>query len=285
MHISGKILVAIGIMIGIGGGILLAVGIGDLSDNEKFQYEEVTSVVAQIEDTDNVGDYGFIIYVEGLPGDSNDNGIHDYCENVIITATHDGKYINFPFTEFADEQPVDLEREVFWNWTVDNIEYISDGCSEDVVPESLEHNGTMLSRLGVACYGCMAGNTTIQSDGNVSMWISCYEAQLDGIGQTIGGVFIACCGVFFIVLGLILGFAIKSGPKVNQYAQMPVNAQMPMNNAQGVQSVAVAQPVTTTMLTEPVYENVAGVPVEPQETLSSGEKGNFWDQQEPENPF
>ena len=44
--------------------ILLAVGIGDLSDNEKFQYEEVTSVVAQIEDTDNVGDYGFIIYVE-----------------------------------------------------------------------------------------------------------------------------------------------------------------------------------------------------------------------------
>ena len=121
MHISGKILIAIGIMIGIGGGILLAVGIGDLSDNEKFQYEEVTSVVAQIEDTDNVGDYGFIIYVEGLPGDANDNGIHDYCENVNITATHDGKYINFPFTEFADEQPVDLEREVFWNWTVDNI--------------------------------------------------------------------------------------------------------------------------------------------------------------------
>ena len=54
MHISGKILIAIGIMIGIGGGILLAVGIGDLSDNEKFQYEEVTSVVAQIEDSDNV---------------------------------------------------------------------------------------------------------------------------------------------------------------------------------------------------------------------------------------
>ena len=112
----------------------------------------------------------------------------------------------------------------------------------------------------------MAGNTTIQSDGNVSMWISYYEAQLDGIGQTIGGVFIACCGVFFIVLGLILGFAIKSGPKVNQYAQMP------MNNAQGMQTVDVAQPVTTTMLTEPVYEDVAGVPVEPQETLSSGEK-------------
>ena len=126
MHISGKILIAIGIMIGIGGGILLAVGIGDLSDNEKFQYEEVTTVVAQIEDTDNVGDYGFIIYVEGLPGDANDNGIHDYCENVNITAYHDGKYINFPFTEFADEQPVDLEREVFWNWTVDGSSVSTD---------------------------------------------------------------------------------------------------------------------------------------------------------------
>ena len=35
-------------MIGIGGGILLAVGIGDLSDNEKFQYEEVTTVVVKL---------------------------------------------------------------------------------------------------------------------------------------------------------------------------------------------------------------------------------------------
>ena len=280
MHISGKILIAIGIMIGIGGGILLAVGIGDLSDNEKFQYEEVTRVVTQIEDTDNIGDYGFIIYVEGSPGDANANGIHDYCENVNITAYHDGKWISEnPFTESANVQPADLEREVFWKWTVDDNKYFFDGCSEDVVPESLEHNGTMLSRIGVACYACMAGNTTILSDGNVSMWISYYEAQLDGIGQTIGGVFIACCGVFFIVLGLILGFAIKSGPKVNQYAQMP------MNNVQGMQTVDVAQPVTTTMLTEPVYEDVAGVPVEPQETLSSGEKGNFWDQKEPENPF
>ena len=33
-----------------------------------------------------------------------------------------------------------------------------------------------------------------------------------------------------------------------------------------MQTATVAQPVTTTMLTEPVYENVAGVPVEPQET-------------------
>ena len=49
---------------------------------------------------------------------------------------------------------------------------------------------------------------------------------------------------------------------------MPVNAQMPMNNAQGVHLYCCTTR-TTTMLTEPVYENVAGVPVEPQETLPS----------------
>ena len=127
MHISGKILIAIGIMIGIGGGILLAVGIGDLSDNEKFQYEEVTRVVTQIEDTDNIGDYGFIIYVEGSPGDANANGIHDYCENVNITHTTMVNGFENPFTESANVQPADLE-EVFWKWTVDDNKYFFDGC-------------------------------------------------------------------------------------------------------------------------------------------------------------
>ena len=46
----------------------------------------------------DLGDQGFIIFIPGTPGDNNGNGMHDYCERIIVNATHSGGWITNPWS-------------------------------------------------------------------------------------------------------------------------------------------------------------------------------------------
>ncbi|MDP6906929.1 MAG: hypothetical protein QF440_05875, partial [Candidatus Thalassarchaeaceae archaeon] len=70
MHISAKICLALGLVAGIIGAVLMAIGVDTLSDIEEFQYEGITSGELSVDDKDGKGDLGFTIYIEGEPGDS-----------------------------------------------------------------------------------------------------------------------------------------------------------------------------------------------------------------------
>ena len=62
---------------------------------------------------------GYFIFIQGTPGDFNGNGMHDYCENIIVNATHTGGWVSNPFTGYesyngADETRQTFELEVGW---------------------------------------------------------------------------------------------------------------------------------------------------------------------------
>ena len=76
-------------------GIALVI-IGIIS-TETIHHEEISSARLLITDADGMGDQGFIIFIEALPGDSDSNGIHDYCETVTVNATHSGLWMSDPW--------------------------------------------------------------------------------------------------------------------------------------------------------------------------------------------
>ena len=79
------IALAIGLLLLAPGIPLFIMGLGG-----GFQYEAVSSGTFEIIDGDGQGDFGFEIFIEGVPGDFDGNGFHNYCENVVISANHTG---------------------------------------------------------------------------------------------------------------------------------------------------------------------------------------------------
>ena len=134
-----------------------------------FQYEAVSSGTFEIVDADGQGDFGFEIFIEGVPGDFDGNGFHDYCENVVISANHTGGWFTTgPHGENVAGNPPDESREVFYK------EITGEGsgdCGSHHNPEQASHNGVQLVKIGRACKDCMNGTTTITTqnqDGKIS---------------------------------------------------------------------------------------------------------------------
>ena len=76
-----------------------------------FQYEAVSSETFEIIDADGQGDFGFEIFIEGVAGDFDGNGFHDYCENVAISANHTGGWFTTgPHDENVAANPPDESR-------------------------------------------------------------------------------------------------------------------------------------------------------------------------------
>ena len=177
-------------------GVILLV-IGSISA-ESFVVQSESNATLEIFDIDDMGDQGFIIFLEGRPGDSNNNGMHDYCENLIVNATHSGAWMSDPWQgEISGYNEADETRQVF------ELEIAHDGsrCSAEFWPEEKhtteptsysEDRQVSLVKIGVACYGCMKGTTTISaeySDGSKTavMWIQDGEKIVEATGLIIAG--------------------------------------------------------------------------------------------------
>ena len=177
---------------------LFIAGLGEgLSDG-------MTSATLEIKDSDGQGDLGWGIYIEGSVVDFNSNGIFDHCENIIVNATHSGSWMSDPWTGYETVNPPDESRQVF-----------EDYCEKTDPVEQRHHEGRDLIRIGTACYGCMAGTTTITAQnpdgGEVVMWIQ-NEEKKEVLGMLIpGAIFMGIGGFTFIVsLFALLNMGFKS---------------------------------------------------------------------------
>ena len=171
-----------------------------------FQYEAVSSGTFEIIDADGQGDFGFEIFIEGVAGDFDGNGIHNYCENVVISANHTGGWFTTgPHGENVAGNPPDESREVFYKEI--NGEGSGD-CGSHHNPEQASHNGVQLVKIGRACKDCMNGTTTItaqnQEGNEILMWIRTEENQ-EKLGMLIPGAIMMGFGALTVIgsLGLL----------------------------------------------------------------------------------
>ena len=181
------------------GASLLIIG---LVSSGTIHHEDTASAFLRISDADGLGDQGFIIFIEGTPGDFDSNGIHDYCEAVVVSAHHSGSWMSDPWTATAKWNEADATRQAFEL----EIAHPGSGCSADVWPEQ---KGGNLVKIGRACYGCMAGYTDISAYTNdfsyeIPMWIQDGEKVVESTGTWIAGSIMLGISVLSLVgLGII----------------------------------------------------------------------------------
>ena len=229
----GAIFAAILAVIMIIPGIVLLIIGGVMAEEFIEDVPGFSSYTLEIIDEDGLGDQGFIIYIPGTPGDYNGNGMHDYCENVIVNATHSGAWMSDPWTGWSSYNEPDETRQVFELEISDK----SSGCDAQHSPKEKWINDGLfqLVKLGRACYGCMAGNTTITAeyanepqtpvdyDGLPSMWIQDGEKINESTVLTIIGAILTGIGVLILVGLVIIKIAKSKGTRLinrlNFYSQ------------------------------------------------------------------
>jgi hypothetical protein len=163
-----------------------------------------------------MGDQGFIIFIEGVPGDFDNNGIYDHCQNIIVNATHSGSWISDPWTGYEKVNPPDESRQVFE----------SGECESSYPVEQRHHEGRNLIKIGQACYGCMAGYTDIsafRSDNlePIPLWIQDGEKIVESIGLIIAGSIMMAIGSLSLVGLVIFRRAFKDRPTISPKDSKP----------------------------------------------------------------
>ena len=209
----------LGVIMIIPGIVLLIIG-GGMAEGF-IESEGSSSYTLEIIDEDGLGDQGFIIYIQGIPGDFNGNGVHDYCENVIVNATHSGAWMSDPWTGWSSYNGVDETRQVFEL----EIAQKDSGCDVLSGPKEKWVNDVQLVKIGRACYGCMAGNTTITAEyvneptNPVGMWIQDGETVHEsGVLITLGAII---TGIGAVTLILLLIVKISKSKAAERAGNMP----------------------------------------------------------------
>jgi len=94
MHPAGKIFVAIGVFVLLGGVVLMVIGGGNIEDAgegfeslEEFTLENATSGTLSVDDKDGYGDLGFSFWVKGDYTDDDGEGTWDHCQSTTINIT------------------------------------------------------------------------------------------------------------------------------------------------------------------------------------------------------
>ena len=192
-------------------GIVLLI-IGGAIAEGFIEGEGSSSYTLEIIDEETDGDQGFIIFIQGTPGDFNGNAMHDYCENVMVNANHTGYWMSNPWQgEFSYNNEADETRQVFEL----EISHKGSGCDAQHWPKEKWVNEVQLVKIGRACYGCMVGNTTITAEyapfseseatKPVGMWIQDGEKIQESTTLTIIGAILAgISGVTFTIIIIVI---------------------------------------------------------------------------------
>ena len=213
-----KVMPVFGIFLMIPGIVLLIIG-GVMAEEFIEDVPGFSSYTLEIIDEDSLGDQGFIIFIPGTPGDFNGNGMHDYCENVIVNATHSGAWMSDPWTGWSSYNEADETRQVFEL----EISHEGSGCDAQHWPKEKWINDGLfqLVKLGRACNGCMAGNTTITAeyanepqppvgyDNLPSMWIQDGEALVESTLLTVLGATLTGIGALTVIGSIVTAVSLK----------------------------------------------------------------------------
>ena len=208
MHPLGKVMTGVGAVILILCGILFAFGVSDVSekvDDVNYVISGQTGGDVQVYDDDGFGDWGFTIFVEGAYEDVDGNGVWDICDSVNITAIHDGRVMeNYGTNQSYAVNASDDERFYFEVGSENSECNVGSGETRTV-------DGKDLVKIGRACWGCMQGTLTIES--NEPIWVVNDDEE---IAELVGGMFaamssacLAPCGCCILIVGLIAGFTLK----------------------------------------------------------------------------
>ena len=249
MRTAPKVVLVIGAIFLIAGIAMFAVGVGSVSNLEEadfpFDIENQTSGTITIDDKDGIGDIGITFWVKGTYEDSDDNDIWDVCENIQITITEVPAINN----EWEDAENYDGG---YYNESVHN--YSGEGksdCSDDPRNKELGRSGDGFVKIGRACYACYAGNVSFESSQPV--WVTYDDPIIEEIMDEVVGIFAGfglgfigtCCGVIFLIIGLIMALTMK-GDGQQQMMYMPPADNMMIAQQPGVQP-------TTTHMSQPDF--------------------------------
>jgi hypothetical protein len=266
MHIKGKIIGPIGILIIILGVITTSSSFSELSEIDEFQYVEINNGTLLVNDSVT----GFTIYIDYPLVDLNNNQIYDHCENIVITASHNGEWVSDYGTNYSVVQNPDPQREVF--------EYSSKSgnnrCWLNNGAELLTFEGRQLVQIGEACVGCLKGNTTIVAQDNVSMWIKAQGITSNAWAGVVVGFAMGCCGVCFGIFGLAGGITVGvQNPEHNVTVRKSTQKQQEVT----IHQTGFDSKITSTMMTEPNYDSIEGAGVTKEEISPEQTKQNFWE--------
>ena len=203
------IFVGIGIFIvGIFGMFIGAVGVDGIEESTKFKLEDVSNGTIEIVDSDGFGDLGMTFWVKGEYTDTDENGIWDHCDDIVINVTQ--------HPDVAEWGTYDGEfyYEVFKGGSQDTSKCESD----DINNKNEERDGYV--KIGRACNGCFAGTFSFESNENVSVTYD--DDLLEELGEDIGLIVVGfvggsgalCCGVVVTLVGIILIFTLKDDSPV-----------------------------------------------------------------------
>ena len=248
---SGKIVGRLKVVIGILLGILFIPGLvfiilGAIM-GESFLHEGISDGEMQIEDADGNGDLGFIIYVEGEVVDFNVNGIWDYCEDIVVSATHSGGWMSDPWTLQKFHNGPDETRQTFRLEIGGQNQPGSNDCSTQIMPQGKSKDGISLVKLGRACYGCTAGTSTISAEYEneptkpVRMWIQDGEVVREATTlMIVGGVMVGSPVIYFSLLFIVKAHKDKREAE----GEMPLQAETnsPQETIEIIESIQ-GQPV------------------------------------------
>ena len=203
------IIVGIGIFIvGIFGMFIGAVGVDGIEESTKFKLEDVSNGTIEIVDSDGFGDLGMTFWVKGEYTDTDENGIWDHCDDIVINVTQ--------HPDVAEWGTYDGEfyYEVVFDY--DGVETSS--CDTNARNKNIDRDGFV--KIGRACNGCFAGTFSFESNENVSVVYE--DVLIEDLGEDIGLIVLGfvggsgalCCGVVVIVVGIILIFTLKDDAPV-----------------------------------------------------------------------
>ena len=222
MDKRAKITIFIGLgifLMGVVGMIIGAAGIGGVEEEwNNFALEDVTNGTVTIEDNDGIGDVGVTFWVKGEYVDDDENGLWDVCEQVGIRVTEKPE-VTETWATGAYEFEGDFYSEVLYDFDKEG----TSSCESDYRNKNNEREANGLVKIGRACYGCLAGDFTFESNGTV--WVTYDDAIGEEIAEEVGLIVLGffggsgalCCGVVVMLIGLILIFTLNDDAPVQMH--------------------------------------------------------------------
>ena len=201
MRTSVKVLLGIGGALLVGGIVLMGVGVSKLGELEDpFILKEVTNGTIMLHDDDGEGELGVSFWVKGEYIDEDDDGLWDHCNSTNISIISHPK-----IADWGDENEYDGE---FYYEAGKYEEYGASDCNSDDRNRNLDQNHRGLIKVGRAGLACYAGE--IEFESNTTVWVT-YDDELlgdlfSGLGNLGSGGCSLCCGLIFLITGLIMQF-------------------------------------------------------------------------------
>lgn len=248
MRTAPKVVLVIGVVLTLIGIVGFAVGMDSVSEIEeeftKYELENVTNGTIVIEDTDGYGDLGVTFWVKGVYEDANENGEWDICESTTITI------LSTP--EVNTDWDEDLNGDFYYEGNYEAYGNVSN-CDSNSLNKVLDRESDGLVKVGRACLACYSGNLTFES--NVPVWVTYDDKLAEEIIDEIGALFFGfiggfgglCCGVIFLIIGIIMALTMKDNGQQQMMYMPPADNQL-IAQQPGYQP-------TTTHMSQPDFGN------------------------------